>query len=381
MTIAERGSQNSEEFSFQDETPIPPEQVALGGIHISLYFPPNVLTNREIATWNASTKSGKPLTAGRIAQLTGIERRAIADPMDTVQTLGEQAALPIVDEFGNDITTVSFLTSYPSLAARMGSGHNHAGTLAENFGLPNILTDITTEGYPEAHDRYKACSSFADFMISQQARIPGHVLVVASEIYSPTLPDLSRGEADPSLSQTIFGDGAAAMSYRQGDIEFLRGEVHGFTIDSRQAIQMPIDYSAMQEPYDALDIPTPEQHGQPTGKFYMDGGLVYKQMVPKLQTMITDFVNKLDVDQDELKVVPHQASQKMLEGVRDQLPEWLREKFYINVADGNYSSASIIKALAELIRNREIRLGDTVVFAGFGAGLYAALSAVRFNKI
>ena len=167
---------------------------------------------------------------------------------------------------------------------------------------------------------------------------------------------------------------AAAMRFRPGiDITVLGSTSQWFPQDN-SGISMPIDYTAIRQPASFLDsIPVSE-------RFTMNGRTVYNKMqvVPE---MIVETLEKADMPHESIKtIICHQASYPVLAKIQEGLPDDLAEKMYINVREGNYSSVSIIKALAEQIAQGTINQGDIAVFAGFGAGLYASVSAVKFGE-
>ena len=75
-------------------------------------------------------------------------------------------------------------------------------------------------------------------------------------------------------------------------------------------------------------------------------------------------------------VIPHQASRHMIDALAKRLPAL---DFYRDLEDGNWSSASIPKAMARALDEGAIGTGDKLVLAGFGAGLFASVAVVQLN--
>ncbi|MBI2034701.1 MAG: hypothetical protein HYT11_03150 [Candidatus Levybacteria bacterium] len=359
-----------------------PEVIQLGGIQIHLEIPEGRLNNRTLGSLGIVTSTG-PLTEERIFEKTGIEVRAQADPDETVQSLGKKAARPLLQQASNKINAVVFMTSYPSIAGLEGK-ENHAQAIARRLDLTNLAESV--EGFiddegkmlPEALDWHKACSSFADWFshiqrYQQQYNSFDEALLISSEIFSPTLPRIERGEMDPSLSPTILGDMAAALRFRPGkDITVLATTTLELPHLSN-AICMPVDYSAIRQPAHSYPVPTNEY-------FSMQGKTIYKA-IPVVSDMIVTTLDKAGLPHDKVrKILCHQASFPVLARIQESLPQNLRDKMYINVREGNYSSATILKALAEEITHGNIHNGDNIVFAGFGAGLYASVAAVKIGE-
>lgn len=340
-------------------------EASFGSTSICIVPASRVVTNEDIAKKGYLTRTGQPFDAAKIFQVTGIETRRNATEDETAQYMGERAARPVVEEFGKEIAAVDFSTSYPSRDGLL-PGLNHAGTLARQLGLPHDTA---------AHDRHMACSGFASALSSQQNR-EGRVLIVGSERYS---------DSTDGLNEAIFSDGAGAFSYMPEGLQILGSLTKSpsdFTQESNDAIRMPIDYEAIRHPATYIPIPQPQPNGEEgLGKFYMNGNAVYKLMLRHLPPSILEFMRANQLDSSDIGwIIPHQASIKVLEDVRDLLPEALRENFYINVREGNFSSVSIMKAMAELMSDRQIKAGKVVVGVGFGAGLDIEIVGMRFGK-
>jgi len=78
-------------------------------------------------------------------------------------------------------------------------------------------------------------------------------------------------------------------------------------------------------------------------------------------------------------LVPHQANIRILQAVAKNL-DIPMEKVFTNVQKcGNTSSASIPIALDEANRTGQLKKGDHVVLAAFGAGLTWASALVRWT--
>jgi 3-oxoacyl-[acyl-carrier-protein] synthase-3 len=68
-------------------------------------------------------------------------------------------------------------------------------------------------------------------------------------------------------------------------------------------------------------------------------------------------------------IIPHQANQRILSAVAEQLGA-REEQVFVNVDKyGNTSAASVAIALDEAVRQGRIQRGDLVLLVVFGAGL------------
>lgn len=341
------------------------ERVTLGGLSIGIYLPKEFITNEQIEhEWKIKTQSGNSLTADAIKSRTGIERRYRAGPNESVIDMGIKSALAAGDL--ENIYAVFASTSYPI-------GKNVSHRIGYHLELhPKRNLDI-----------YAACSGFVlglAYMKEHEAEFQGKkVLFVATEKYSHTLVDLPDGgiDIDPSMAQLIFSDGAAACTFEFGkDIRVLGFENKTIKLSETFAncIRMPIDQSLMIEPFLAIPIPYPA-----SGKFEQKGPSVIrgiKSNVPGLNKIVIE--NAGPQASDINLVIPHQASVQMIDSLTENLPGYTLFK---DLENGNFSSASIPKALARAIKEGRVQKGDKHLWSAFGAGtdLFASSAVIEFG--
>lgn len=324
-------------------------------IEIQVVSPVQVLMNQEIASWDVSV-SGKPLSEQAIFDKTGVKRRFIAD--ETVLEMGLKAAQLLPLSPSPDMAI--FSTSYPD-------GTNNA------FELVNQL-NLLTDGCMNVH---AACAGFTlslSYIFENENRFSQkRILLIASEKYSPTLVDLRSDHDDPSLSQTIFSDGAVAMSFTEGeDIKILNASSYSFPKERSACLRMPVDYGLVRHPALTVDIPASEN-----GYFWMDGRAVYEGIREIVPHLITKTIAGAGLETQQIRmVIPHQASRHMIDALAKRLPTL---DFYRDLEDGNWSSASIPKAMARALGEGAISKGDRLVLAGFGAGLFASVAVIQLN--
>jgi 3-oxoacyl-[acyl-carrier-protein] synthase III len=112
---------------------------------------------------------------------------------------------------------------------------------------------------------------------------------------------------------------------------------------------------------------------------HMNGQEVYKfavRAVPKTLKLSLEQAGVSSTDIDWL--VMHQANQRILDAVAKklQLPS---ERVLSNLGEyGNTSAASIPIMLDEAVRRGDIKSGDVLALAGFGAGLTWASAIIRW---
>lgn len=106
------------------------------------------------------------------------------------------------------------------------------------------------------------------------------------------------------------------------------------------------------------------------GHIRMNGQEVFKFAVRTVPESIEQILQTTNVSKDEIVAyVLHQANYRIIESVAKRLDEPM-DKFKMNLERlGNTSAASIPVLLDELRKKNEIKKGELIVMAGFGAGL------------
>ena len=111
----------------------------------------------------------------------------------------------------------------------------------------------------------------------------------------------------------------------------------------------------------------------------MDGGEIFKFAVKKVPECIEALLEKIHMDKSEIdKYLLHQANSRIIEGIakRSKIP---LKKIPLNIEDyGNVSSACIPMLLDKLHGLDEIKAGDKIIMAGFGAGLSYGATYLEF---
>jgi 3-oxoacyl-[acyl-carrier-protein] synthase-3 len=260
-------------------------------------------------------------------------------------------------------------TSYPT-------GHQISRTIAQEL--------YTEDNHPTlALDIYAACSGFAEALYHLKEHedfFEGkNVAIVSTELYSPTLIDPEVPNArdiDPSRAKYLFSDGAVATNFTYGkDLKILAAE-HGeipIPEGEENPLRMPIRRDLIKNLPAHIHRPVPYSH---SGYFEQNGRMVLKTVGNTVPELVNGVVAKADLEMADIDyVVPHQGSGRIVDIIAKKLEGMCVVK---DVAQGNFSSASIPKALERAIREGKISKGDRSVLAGFGAGLYGSVSVVEF---
>jgi 3-oxoacyl-[acyl-carrier-protein] synthase-3 len=286
------------------------------------YVPERVLANEELAA-----RLG--VDPAWIVQISGIEERRIAGPDETVVTLGVRAARKCLDGHQIGLVLVSSASSerrFPGPAAAIA---NELGLA----GVPAIDMPVASAG-----------SLFALALAAQLAPAYGNILVVAAEKMSaPALME----PLDKNVA-ILFGDGAGACVVGAGPgLEIIDSAIHS---DGSYAADLRLEF---------------------TGTIAMNGYSVIMQATRKIPAAIEEVLQRSAVEAASItQFVMHQANQNLIDRVAKsvRVPS---DHFYTNIRRyGNTSSASVLIAAAEWHETAQLKSGDYVCFAAFGAGYH-----------
>ena len=217
-----------------------------------------------------------------------------------------------------------------------------------------------------AFDINVACSGFvvalqmADAYLS--SKMAKRVLIVGSETLSKVLDFSDRGSA------ILFGDGAGAVIVEhQADH---RAAVHLAYSEYDQAETLNNDVTPLN--------PTMSLTQAFKGYLRMKGQPVFRFAVKVVQESLHELSQKANIDlQDVDWIVTHQANLRIMDYVAERL-KLDRKRFYTNVKQvGNTSSASIPLALSMMKQAGQLKIHQTCMMVGFGAGLTWAASLIE----
>lgn len=100
---------------------------------------------------------------------------------------------------------------------------------------------------------------------------------------------------------------------------------------------------------------------------YQEGKQVFKYAVTRMADATVDIMKKNNLAADDIAwLVPHQANLRIIDATADRM-ELPKDKVMINIQKyGNTTSATIPLCLYEW--EKQLKKGDTLIFAAFGAG-------------
>lgn len=311
---------------------------------VGSYLPERVLTNAELARRVDTSDEW-------IKERTGISERHIAADDEWTSDLACAAAVKALEAAGRearDIDLVIVATATPDLTFPATAARVQA-----ELGV--------TEG--AAFDLQAVCSGFIfalatadNFLARGQAKA---ALVIGAETFSRIVDWEDRGTC------VLFGDGAGAvvLEAREGGDD--RGVISTFLrTDGRM--------------HDLLYVDGGPSQTRTVGKLRMVGNAVFRQAVEHISGAMLEACARANVSLDEVDwFVPHQANQRILDGVARKLGINVDQVVSTVALHGNTSAASVPLALDVATRDGRIKKGDLVLMEALGGGLTWGAALVR----
>ncbi|MDD5412798.1 MAG: ketoacyl-ACP synthase III [Methylobacter sp.] len=310
------------------------------------YLPEEVRTNEQISQTVDTSDSW-------IYERTGIKSRRIAGPDETASSMAEIAARQAIDAAQiapEEIDLIIVATGtpdrvYPSTGC----------LLQQRLGIKNCV----------AFDVQAACSgsifalSIADQYIKTGAA--KKVLVVGSEICSRVVDWTDRGTC------ILFGDGAGAILLSV----------------SEEAGILSTHIHSDGEYEDLLYCPNPQAatdaNKHEPGYISMRGNEVFKVAVNTLGRIVDETLAANDMQQSDVNwLVPHQANTRIIAATAKKLKMSMDHVILTLENQGNTSSASVLLALNEGVRDGRIQRGQVVLLEAFGAGFTWGSALIKY---
>lgn len=310
------------------------------------YLPAEVRTNEHISQTVDTSDSW-------IYERTGIKSRRIAAADETASSMAEIAARQAIEAAGcepQDIDLIIVATGspdrvYPSTGC----------LLQERLGIRNCV----------AFDVQAACSgsifalSIADQYIKTGA--VKKVLVVGSEICSRLVDWTDRSTC------ILFGDGAGAILLAASEeTGILSTHIH-----------------SDGEYEDLLYCPNPkaasEANRNEAPYISMRGNEVFKVAVNTLGRIVDETLAANNLEQSDIDwLVPHQANMRIIVATAKKLKMSMDHVVLTLEEQGNTSSASVLLAFNEAVRDGRIQRGQVVLLEAFGAGFTWGSALIRY---
>lgn len=310
------------------------------------YLPSTVRTNDDISAMVDTSDSW-------IYERTGIKSRRIAGPDETASSMAEIAARQAIEMAGinaDDIGLIVVATGtpdrvYPSTAC----------LLQQRLGIKECV----------AFDVQAACSgSVFALSIADQYIKTGFcktVLVVGSEVCSRIVDWTDRGTC------ILFGDGAGAVLLSASE----QPGILSTHIHSDGGYE------------DLLYCPNPQvaelARQQEAGYIKMRGNEVFKVAVNTLGRIVDETLEANDLQQSDIDwLVPHQANTRIIAATAKKLGMDMDQVILTLENQGNTSSASVLLAFNEGVRDGRIKKGQMVLMEAFGAGFTWGSALIKY---
>lgn len=308
------------------------------------YLPAEIKSNEDISKLVDTSDSW-------IFERTGIKNRRIAAADETTSSMAEIAArqaIEMADIAPNEIDLIVVATGTPENVYP-----GAACMLQYRLGIKNGV----------AFDIQAACSgSVFGLDIANQYIKSGAaktVLIVGTEINSRITDWTDRGTC------ILFGDGAGAILLQASEeAGVLSTHIHS---DGRFE--------------NLLSCPNPQAQGKvdTVGYISMKGNEVFKVAVNTLgrivdETLAANNMEKTDIDW----LVPHQANIRIIAGTAKKLKMSMDQVVVTLEEQGNTSSASVLLAFNEAVRDGRIQRGQIVLLEAFGAGFTWGSALIKY---
>ena len=315
-------------------------------VGVGAYLPERILTNAELARRVDTSDEW-------IVARTGIRERRIAAEGEKTSDLSVAAALEALKDAGREAKDIDLIIvatatpdlTFPATAARVQAelGVHHGAA----FDLQAVCSGFVF-----------ALATADNFLARGQAKC---ALVIGAETFSRIVDWEDRGTC------ILFGDGAGAVVLEAQDETKAgeRGVISTFLrTDGRMHDLLYVDGG-------------PSQTGS-VGKVRMIGNAVFRQAVEHISGAMLEACARANMSIEAVDwFVPHQANQRILDGVARKLGVPVEKVVSTVAVHGNTSAASVPLALEAAVRDGRIKKGDLVLMEALGGGLTWGAALVR----
>ena len=305
---------------------------------VGAYLPKRVMTNDDFSRIVDTTDAW-------ITERTGIKQRHIAAEDELTSDLGIAAAKQALIRSGiapGDIDLIICATAtpdrtFPATAVRIQAG----------LGITNGA----------AFDVQAVCSGFVYAMTTAdnflKTGLFKRAIVVGAETFSRILDWSDRGTC------VLFGDGAGAV--------VLEAQPQKGTREDRGILAARIRSDGRYE--DLLYVDGGPGSTKTTGHLRMNGREVFRHAIQKISGVIEETLVKTGYAADEIDLfVPHQANQRILDGIAKRLGVSPNKIMTTLAKHGNTSAASIPLALNQAFEEHRLKEGNLVLMEAMGGG-------------
>ena len=305
---------------------------------VGAHLPKRIMTNDDISKIVDTTDEW-------IRECTGIRQRHIAGDDELTSDLGAAAAKQALVRAGIDPVDIDLIVcatatpdrTFPATAVR----------IQQMLGV--------TKG--AAFDIQAVCSGFVfamtvadNFLKTGQFR---RAIVIGAETFSRILDWTDRGTC------VLFGDGAGAV--------VLEAQPQHNGRDDRGILSTRIRSDGRFE--DLLYVDGGPGSTKSVGHLRMNGREVFRHAVQKISGVIEETLVDTGYAADEIDLyVPHQANQRILDGIAKKLGVDPAKIVVTLDKHGNTSAASIPLALNQAFEDHRLKEGSLVLMEAMGGG-------------
>lgn len=309
------------------------------------YLPARVMTNDEISDIVDTSDAW-------ISERTGIKTRHIAADGELTSDIAVEAAKRAMEHAGvtaGDVDLIVVATTTPDktfpatatlVQAKLGISHGAA------FDIQAVCSGFVF-----------ALSTADNFLKAGQFKT---ALVIGAETFTRILDWTDRGTC------VLFGDGGGAVVLRAEEGEPGKEGLIGHHIrsDGRKSDMLHVDGGVSST--------------GTVGHVRMNGPQVFKHAVSNITSAVRSVIEASDYEVGDIDwFVPHQANQRILDGVAKKLK--IDETKVVSTVSqhGNTSAASIPLALDTAMRDGRIEAGQLVLIEAMGGGFTWGASLFR----
>jgi 3-oxoacyl-[acyl-carrier-protein] synthase-3 len=314
------------------------------------YVPEKVITNFDLEKMIDTSNEW-------IVQRSGIHERHVVNEDEQISEMATAAgrqALKMAGIRPRDLDLIIVATSSPDyLTPPISSQVQHA-LGAKNVGAFTLVT---------------GCTGFVYSLVTAQQFIAAgtcdKVLVIGAELITRFVDYTDR------TTCILFVDGAGAVvmestEKKTGVLSYTLGS------DGSKSDALILPGGGSKNP------PSLEMLEQKMQYVHMNGNEVFKFATRILGKSLRKVIKDANLTPEDIDLfIPHQANKRIILSAARQarLPE---EKVFINIHKyGNTSAASIPIALCEALDEGRAKIGDTLAFVAFGAGVTWATAIIK----
>ncbi|WP_022695335.1 beta-ketoacyl-ACP synthase III [Ponticaulis koreensis] len=304
---------------------------------VGSYLPSRILTNEDLSRMVDTNDEW-------VKARTGISQRHIADDGQFTSDLGAEAAKAALKAAGLTADDIDLLV---------------CATATPDYTFPSTATIIQNKiGMRQgaAFDVGAVCSGFVFALATADGLMRNSgfkkALVVGAETFSRILDWSDR------TTCVLFGDGAGAVVLEEDTAE-----------DDAQIGLLGHNLRTDGSYKDLLYVDGGPSVTQTVGHLRMIGNQVFKHAVVNISSAVENLLTTTGVDHNEIDwFVPHQANQRILDGVAKRLSIDSAKIVSTVGKHGNTSAASVPLALAEAIDDGRVKSGNLVLTEAMGGG-------------